>query len=411
MRWNDASGNAGGTRTLETSFKGSKDASGFYLYERRVFREVEKLAIFERDWLCVGREAWIPNNGDFFTSSYIDEPLIVVRTRSGSVKVMSNVCRHRGLIIAEGSGNSKFFRCPYHHWVYTLDGGLAGAPTMDQSKGFDRSKISLPSFQTEIWNGFIFFNFDPDAPALAPQLARFDEDFDNYEMADAAEPEHDRRLDYPWNWKVLYENTNDGLHANRLHSGPMHDFCPSHLATWKPYRDDDIAVVRYTGFTHKDAAFNPTLKALLPIFPKLTEKERKRMVFINLPPTFWVACLPDQVVYFLIHPEGANKCWMDFGNLYSAQAAKDPLFEEKVVMYEQTVGAATAQDRHVNTLQQRGMRSKYFVPGRTSYQEESAVRFGWWAIGRYEQWLGQHASDSDDATQVERSAKPKRATA
>ena len=79
-------------------------------------------------------------------------------------------------------------------------------------------------------------------------------------------------------------------------------------------------------------------------------------------------------------------------------------------MYQQTVGAATAQDRHVNTLQQRGMRSKFYTPGRTSYQEESAVRFGWWAIDRYEQWLGPHASASHDATRVGQSAKRVRAS-
>ena len=376
------------------------------------FEKVEKPAVFERQWLCVGREAWIPEKGDYFTTSYIDEPLLVVRTRSGDVKVMSNVCRHRGLIIAEGSGNNKFFRCPYHHWLYTLDGELAGAPTMDESEGFDRRDIALPSMKMEIWNGFIFMNFDADAPALKPQLARFDEDFDNYELADAIEPEHDRRLDYPWNWKVLFENTNDGLHANRLHAGPMHDFCPSHLASWQPYKDDDIGVVRYTGFTIEDGSFNPTMKALLPVFPKLTKKERNRMVFINIPPTFWIACLADQIVYFLIHPEGANKCWMDYGILYSAPAAKDPLLEEKVAIYLQSFSEIAGQDRHANTLQQRGMRSKFFVPGRTSYQEESAVRFGWWAIKQYEWLLNQQDPvAADKVTPIKRKAKRALATA
>lgn len=375
------------------------------------FEKIEKPAVFERDWLCVGREAWIPEVGDYYSTSYVGEPLLVVRSRSGDVKVLSAVCRHRGMFVAEGSGNCKLFRCPYHHWVYNLDGKLAGAPTMDKSKGFDRRDIALPSMKTEIWNGFIFMNFDADAPALKPQLERFDKDFDNYELAKSFEPEHDRRLDYPWNWKILFENTNDGYHANRLHSGPLHDFCPSHLASWGEYREDDLAVVRYTGFTHKDGSFNPTLKALLPIFPQLTDDQRTRMVFINLPPTLWVACLPDQVAYFIIHPEGANKCWMDFGILYSPQAMRDPLFEEKREVYQHTLEEVTRQDRHVNVLQQRGLRSKYYVPGRTSYQEESSVRFGWWLMDRCERWLERHSPTSDNVTRVVRNGKRARVSA
>lgn len=366
----------------------------FVYTSEEFFEKVEKPAVFECQWLCVGREAWVPNKGDYFTTSYVGEPLIVVRTRSNEIKCISAVCQHRGNLLVEGSGNCNFFRCPYHHWTYDLNGALAGAPTMDKSVNFDRRDVALPSLKLELWNGFIFVNFDPNAPALKPQLVRFEKDFENYELASAAEPRHDRFLDFPWNWKVIYENTNDGYHANRLHKGPLHDFCPSHLASWPPYRDDDIAVVRYTGFTHIDASFNPSLKVLLPQFPKLTETERTRMVFINIPPTLWVACLSDQIIYFIIHPEGANKCWMDYGIMYSPTSKNDPLFDEKVTVYQETMRHITNQDRHVNTLMQIGLRSRFAARGRTSYQEESSVRFVRWLVGRYQEcWPGLEGKD------------------
>jgi len=37
--------------------------------------------------------------------------------------------------VAEGSGNCKAFRCPYHFWSYGLDGHLIGAPKYNDSDG------------------------------------------------------------------------------------------------------------------------------------------------------------------------------------------------------------------------------------------------------------------------------------
>jgi len=366
-----------------------------FVYSSEEFYEhFEKEAIFTHEWLCVGRESWIRNNGDFFTTSYIREPLIVARNDEGKIRCFSSVCQHRGMLVAEGSGNCAFFRCPYHHWVYDLDGALAGAPEMRKSVGFDRKDVCLPSLKVETWNGFIFVNFDPNAPALAPRLARFDEDFANYELAQAYEPGHDRFSNLPWNWKVMFENTNDGYHANRLHKGPLHDFCPSHLARWKEYRDDDIAVIRYTGFTHKDAAFNPSLKCLLPVFPQLTDEERTRMTFINLPPSLWVACLPDQCFYFLIHPDGANKCFIDAGPLFAPKAPADPLWEHKRQVYKDIFQHFNDQDRYVDTLQQVGLNSRFAARGRVSHQEESSVRFARWLVKRYtDRWPTSPASE------------------
>ena len=84
---------------------------------------------------------------------------------------ISSVCRHRAALVAEGHGNTRAFRCPYHHWTYWLDGTL---PRAGDGPGprFRQSEFGLPEFKLEIWLGFIFINFDPDAVPLAPRLAR-----------------------------------------------------------------------------------------------------------------------------------------------------------------------------------------------------------------------------------------------
>ena len=73
-------------------------------YADPAFFEFEKEAIFFREWLCVGREAWIREPGDYFTASHVGEPLIIVRNQSGRIKALSAVCQHRAALVAEGDG-------------------------------------------------------------------------------------------------------------------------------------------------------------------------------------------------------------------------------------------------------------------------------------------------------------------
>ncbi len=111
--------------------------------------------------LCVGRESWAKEPGDFFTTTQGGEPLIISRNRDGRLLAISAVCQHRAMLVAEGSGNTKLFRCPYHHWSYALDGTLIGAPAMERACNFNKKEHSLPQIKLEIWNGFVFVNFDP----------------------------------------------------------------------------------------------------------------------------------------------------------------------------------------------------------------------------------------------------------
>ena len=171
-------------------------------YTDRDFYELEKQALFNHEWLCVGRESDIPNAGDFFTTHIVDEPIIVVRNKSGEIKALSAVCQHRAMLVAEGKGNKRAFRCPYHHWTYSLDGDLLKGPAMEATCNFSEADYGLPSFQVELWLGFIFINFDTGAAALSPRLTAVEETIANYDLASASSipPE---TVTFTWNWKVL----------------------------------------------------------------------------------------------------------------------------------------------------------------------------------------------------------------
>jgi len=353
-------------------------------YTDPAFYAFEKDALFAREWLCVGRESWASAPGDYFTTSIVGEPIIVARDTDHVLRAMSSVCQHRAMLVAEGHGNARGFVCPYHHWSYGLDGRLMGAPAMGRTCNFDRKDVRLPSFKVEVWQGFVFINFDPDAPPLAPRLAAVDAAIANFGLAVAKGPRPAPAGRFPWNWKVMFENNNDGYHANRLHQGPMHDFVPSHLCEFPPADPADAGYLRFNGTLHPDASFNATQRALLPIFPGLDDADRNRMTFANIPPTLSLVMMSDMVIYLILRPDGPESLEQDTGILVAPGAMEDPSFEHKLDMNMAASGAIIAQDMHVDALVQVGLRSRFAPRGRYSWQEGAQVQLNNWLVHRYE---------------------------
>jgi phenylpropionate dioxygenase-like ring-hydroxylating dioxygenase large terminal subunit len=348
------------------------------------FFQFELGAIFSKEWLCVGREAWIRTPGEYFTADQAGERVIIVRQQDGSVAALSAVCQHRAMLVAEGRGKSRTFICPYHHWTYGLDGKLVAAPAMEKACDFNTAQFGLPKIRVEVWLGFVFVNFDPDAAPLTPRLAALTELLRNYEVETAEESE------YPgeparehWNWKVRFENSNDGYHANRLHAGPVHNIVPSALATFPELPSDTAGYFRYNQTLHPDASFNPTLKAVLPVFPKLTDAERHRMLFINVPPGLFIVGRSETLTYNIFFVHGPEEMSSQRGWMVPPGTTTLPLFKERLQMNVDGSKPIFEQDRHVDELVQIGLRSRYATRGRYSWQEQSQQEFNRWLVDRY----------------------------
>ncbi|MEO0410494.1 MAG: aromatic ring-hydroxylating dioxygenase subunit alpha [Pseudomonadota bacterium] len=347
------------------------------------FYDFEKKTIFAKEWLCVGRTDWVKEPGDFFNTIIADEPIVVAKGRDGVIRAMSSVCQHRAMLVSEGKGNTRAFVCPYHHWTYGLDGELVSAPAMSKACDFHKKDHSLPTFKVEMWQGFIFVNLDNDAAPLSPRLTALDEIVERYDMADGEEVEYTPAYDFAWNWKVMFENNNDGYHASRLHQGPLHDFVPSEKA-WFPELPDDTAGYYRTNQTlHQDASFNATQKAILPVFPRLTEEDRGRMVFANIPPTLSLVLYADSIIYLIVRATGPERNEMDVGVLAAKGASKMEGFAQRLAMSGAAAGEIMAQDQHVDELVQVGLRSRYAKRGRYSWQEGAQVALNEWLVERY----------------------------
>lgn len=179
--------------------------------------DLEMDAIFRQDWMCVGRIDQVEKPGDYFTLTLAGEPLVVVRGQDGSLRCLSAVCRHRYMTIVEGAGNTQRFMCPYHRWVYEIDGSLRSALHMDKPANADGSDCRLPEFGVETWLGFVFVTLNPSPKPFAPQMTGADAimapyELENWKLAVA--------YDDVWegNWKLGIETGLEGYHIEGLHA-------------------------------------------------------------------------------------------------------------------------------------------------------------------------------------------------
>src|ERR1043166_3398882 len=109
-------------------------------------------------------------------------------------------------------------RCGYHGWTYALDGRLIGTPDVEGVEFFDRSTMGMVPLRVEVWEQFIFVNFDAQAEPLSAFLGNIPEQSRGFEFAGPAFAE---RRDYviDCNWKVYVDNYLEGYHIPIAHPG------------------------------------------------------------------------------------------------------------------------------------------------------------------------------------------------
>ncbi|HMO58451.1 MAG TPA: aromatic ring-hydroxylating dioxygenase subunit alpha [Roseiflexaceae bacterium] len=195
-----------------------------YTLERAFYTDPAIFAIdiervFLRHWLYVGHVSRIPQPGDYFLYTIGNESIVIVRGQDDDVHALFNVCRHRGSrICLEPSGQLKRLVCPYHAWVYAIDGALIQARHMPAD--FDTAQFGLRRCHVRVVEGLIFINASEnpaDFAAIAHDLTAF---FAPYQLAHT-KPAHHVRHVIQANWKLVAENFFECYHCGHTHP----EFC------------------------------------------------------------------------------------------------------------------------------------------------------------------------------------------
>ena len=186
------------------------------------YLEVEREQIFKKSWQFVCHEEKLREIGSYVTTSIQGQSILVVRNESGELKAFYNVCKHRAHELLFGEGKTRLITCPYHAWVYKLDGSLFKARRSELIENFDTSKICLKEVRLETFLHFVFVNLDPDAESLARQTGSLAEEIRGY-APDIANLTFAKRLTYniKANWKAVVDNFLECYHCPVAHK----DFC------------------------------------------------------------------------------------------------------------------------------------------------------------------------------------------
>ena len=188
-----------------------------YFYRSQVVYRKELDEILYKSWLYAGHVSQIAKPGDYFTYDLGEDSIVVVRDSEKAVHALMNVCRHRGARVCEGpEGSCRTFVCPYHGWVYELDGRLRAARAMQSKSDFDPALYALKRARCTVFEGLIFVNCDPAAAPFDAALKPIEPALRPYDLP-AARVAHRQNYHVEANWKLVLENYLECYHCATAH--------------------------------------------------------------------------------------------------------------------------------------------------------------------------------------------------
>src|SRR5450755_798374 len=323
-----------------TGYKGlteAKQALPAHYYFDRAHYERELAAIWFRNWIYVGRSEGLQSARTFRTFEIADQRVFLVRDEAGDLQGFFNTCRHRGAELcreAQGQLRSDHIICPYHAWVYDLQGELLRTSSKIHADGFDVGNYSLYKISAQEWNGCIFIALC-DNPA--PLAKNFDQPLDLLEHWSLG----DLRVGHVFtkimqcNWKVFWENYNECLHCPGVHS-QLSQLVPIFGRGLLEERDDpkwaqhgDGLDPQFKGGLRRGATtWSMNGQAIGAPLPGLTEEDRQAAhVYVTSLPSVFIVGHPDYVRVVRLRPLGPEQTEMCVEYLFAPQTLADPRFD------------------------------------------------------------------------------------
>jgi glycine betaine catabolism A len=366
--------------TVEPTLPGA-----YYTSEGIFRRELER--IWFDTWLLAGRSDELAAPGDFFLRTVADESAIVVRNREDGISAFYNVCRHRGARLcseASGTFKSAAVRCPYHSWTYdTLRGALIAAPNVpDGEHGFSRADFPLHPVRAEAWGGFLWLNFNADAPGLAaalglPETAAF---YDRYGL-DALKLGKRISYDVQANWKIVMENALECLHCSHIHPELSRCTPPTLPRHWLHEDLPESFVFKHSGgmeMAPEFEAVNIDGRSRRARFPGLTEGDARTIYYAFIYPHVLFGFAPDYVFFFSVWPLGVAETQVHAYWLFHPAEMAKPGFDgsDAIAFWD----ATNRQDWEACRLVQQGNRSQMYRPGGVLVPSE-------WRVNKFRRYV------------------------
>lgn len=190
-------------------------------YDQQFFK-LEYSKMWLHTWQCAAREERIPRPGDYVEYTIVDKTVMIVRQKDNSIKVLQNVCPHRATQLVEPASCGTFggdqIVCPFHGWRFNIDGSQS---YIYGRHGFvpesvDPAMVGLKEVRSAVRYGFVWVNFDDDAPSIDEFFGTYDDHLAPLAM-DRMRLRWWRYTVVPANWKVTIEAFMEAYHVMQSH--------------------------------------------------------------------------------------------------------------------------------------------------------------------------------------------------
>ena len=330
-----------------------------WLYYDPEFFDAEKKAFLRAAPQVVCHESEIREPGEWRSLEYLGESVIVIRGDDGEMRSFSNVCRHRGSRLVDGSGGcAKVLTCPYHAWSYARDGRLVGVPHRNEYQGLRTETLGLHPVSLENWRGFLLVTLEPGSPAVAEMMAPYEHEVEPYRFEELRVLGRVTVRPRQLNWKTLCDNYSDHLHIPVGHPGLTRLFGRNYRIDAEAHAD------RMQGDIIEKQSSNPSERAYQKYLPEadhLPESHRRKWLYYKLFPNIAFDIYPDQVDFMQFLPISSTETLLR----EISYALPDERREMKAVRYLnwRINRRVNAEDTELITRVQLGMQSPTYRAG------------------------------------------------
>jgi choline monooxygenase len=191
------------------------------LYTDPRYFALQREAVFARTWHWLADDSVVKTPGDVsphkLVEGMLEEPLLLTRDDADQLHCLSNVCTHRGNLVAEHSGNLRQLMCRYHGRKWRLDGSFSSMPEFGEAQNFPSERDHLAHVPMANWGPFLFGSLNPAFPLnewMAPVQDRMGW-LPLHEFRYSAD--HSRDYLVRANWALYCDNYLEGFHIPFVH--------------------------------------------------------------------------------------------------------------------------------------------------------------------------------------------------
>jgi len=191
--------------------------------------ELERERVFRKAWLNVGRVEEIAKPGDYVVRNLdaCKASILLVHGKDGVMRGFHNVCSHRGnkVVWNEKGTCPGALSCGFHSWTYNTKGELTWIPDEENFFDLKKEELGLTPVHTEVWEGFLFINLDPQPQEpLLEYLGGVNDQLGGGHFA-PFQLTFSYKVQENANWKIALDAQNELYHLPFQHRATIPDFC------------------------------------------------------------------------------------------------------------------------------------------------------------------------------------------